>query len=154
MNKTIRPTSFPSQVKPWTLTKVAILERLLCNSERCRAHCAVSLRDQAAREFSLSIKHSHSAGYNAPEKVEIGALLYSGTFIPPPLENHVCFHWIAGSVRRVTVPRLWASEYVARPMPAARCDFSAPRLQFQIPFLEAICMARRLLILLGLVFRF
>jgi hypothetical protein len=39
-------------------------------------------------------------------------------------------------------------------MPAARRDFSTPRLQLQILFPEAIFMARRLLILLGLFFVF
>jgi hypothetical protein len=39
-------------------------------------------------------------------------------------------------------------------MPAARRDFSTPRLQLQILFPEATFMARRLLILLGLFFVF
>jgi hypothetical protein len=39
------------------------------------------LRNQAAKDVSFSIKHSHPASYNENGNVKIGALLYFGMFV-------------------------------------------------------------------------
>jgi hypothetical protein len=54
----------------------------------------------------------------------------------------------------VTVQGDSASQLVTSPVSAARRELSTPRLQLQILFPEALFMARRLLILLGLFFLF
>ena len=106
------------------------------------------------RIFQYPVRHSRPARYNQNGNLNLRVWQYAGIFPFYILEFMTISFGLSITFGEVTVEGLPASQYTTSSVPAAKRDLLTPHLQFQILFPEAIFMARKLLILVGLFFAF